>query len=239
MRMFTVCVVIVLLTAGAACGQSATSAPAATASADPAACPDSVKQAISTQFPGSSIDKCKAEHEDGHDQTEVKLADKDGQKLEADVGPDGTVLQIEQVVTLDQVPAKVMAAFTAKYPGAQRDAGREADADRKAHRLRAEGERRCEGEGSRVRGGRDVSRARVTTATSQPLARVAAYLVAGNGSFTTSSCPCSGSQTYAVWRSSTTTHLLPCAARARPRTDRSPAGESPRMAMVPLSAPGT
>ncbi len=118
MRMFTVCVVIVLLTAGAACGQSATSAPAATASADPAACPDSVKQAISTQFPGSSIDKCKAEHEDGHDQTEVKLADKDGQKLEADVGPDGTVLQIEQVVTLDQVPAKVMAAFTAKYPGA-------------------------------------------------------------------------------------------------------------------------
>lgn len=81
-------------------------------------CPDAIKQSIAKSFAGGTITKCKAEHEDGHDQYEVKV-DQAGQRLEVDVAPDGTVLQTESSIGLDGVPPTVMSAFGAKYPGAK------------------------------------------------------------------------------------------------------------------------
>ncbi len=101
---------------GAACASA--SPQAANASrASLEACPGPVTLTIAQKFPDGLITACKAEHEDGHDQFEVKLTDKIGAKSEADVAPDGTILQIEQIIPLDKVPAAVMAALRAKYPG--------------------------------------------------------------------------------------------------------------------------
>jgi hypothetical protein len=83
------------------------------------ACPEAVKQAIAKELPEAAITGCKAEHADGHDQFEVKATRKSGDKVEVDVAPDGAILQTEEVVALDKVPAKVMTAFAAKYPSAK------------------------------------------------------------------------------------------------------------------------
>jgi hypothetical protein len=77
-----------------------------------------VTGSIAKEFPAARTSSCKEEHEDGQDQFEVKL-DNGGERVEVDVAPDGKILQTEVVIPLDQVPAKVMAAFTAKYPGAK------------------------------------------------------------------------------------------------------------------------
>lgn len=79
-------------------------------------CPDAVTQSIAKKFSKATMEKCKAEREDGHDQFEVTL-DENGTKTEVDVAPDGTILQTESVVALESVPAKVMDAFSAKYGG--------------------------------------------------------------------------------------------------------------------------
>ncbi|MEO6777227.1 MAG: PepSY-like domain-containing protein [Kofleriaceae bacterium] len=89
------------------------------AAAPPPSCPAAVTGAIAKQFPKATVQRCKAEREDGHDQFEVKLTKADGGKLEVDVSPAGAILQTEEVVGLDQVPAAVMKAFAAKYPKAK------------------------------------------------------------------------------------------------------------------------
>jgi hypothetical protein len=80
-----------------------------------------VKGTIARTFPKSTITKCKAEHEDGRDQFEVKVVKADGAKAEVDVAADGKLLQIEERVPVDKVPAVVMTAFAAKYPKAKVD----------------------------------------------------------------------------------------------------------------------
>ena len=109
-----------ILVAVAACASPSPTARAAdnAAGATRTACPSAVTLAIAQTFPDASISACKAEHEDGRDQFEVKLTDKAGANSEADVAPDGTILQVEQIIPLGKVPAAVMAAWTAKYPGA-------------------------------------------------------------------------------------------------------------------------
>ncbi|CAN5616080.1 hypothetical protein BH11MYX1_BH11MYX1_47120 [soil metagenome] len=82
-------------------------------------CPTVVKTALDKAFPGAKIGSCKAEREKGHDQFEAKLTKADGHRVEADVDVDGKILQVEQNVALDQVPAAVMKAFGAKYPKAK------------------------------------------------------------------------------------------------------------------------
>jgi hypothetical protein len=88
------------------------------ASAAPPPCPAAVTTAIEKKFPKSTVQVCKAEREDGHDQFEVVLTKADRSKVEVDVSPAGAILQTEEVVALDQVPAPVMKAFAAKYPKA-------------------------------------------------------------------------------------------------------------------------
>jgi hypothetical protein len=84
-------------------------------------CPAPVKSAIEKAFAKSTIKNCKAEKEHGHDQFEVKLTKADGTSAEVDVSPDGKILQVEEKIAVDKVPAVVMKAFAAKYPKAKVD----------------------------------------------------------------------------------------------------------------------
>lgn len=90
--------------------------------AAPTACPQPVTAVIARTFPKSTITKCKAEHEHGRDQFEVKLTKADGAKAEVDVAADGKILQIEEKVPVDKLPTAVVKAFSAKYPKAKIDA---------------------------------------------------------------------------------------------------------------------
>ncbi len=78
-------------------------------------CPAAVKGALTRAFPKSSISKCKAEHEHGGDQFSVNVVKADGTKAEVDVSPDGKLLQVEEKIAVDKVPAAVTKAFAAKY----------------------------------------------------------------------------------------------------------------------------
>ncbi len=97
----------------------ATSVAHAHADDAPRPCPAAVTSALARSFPKSTLGSCKAEREDGHDQFEARLTLADGTALEVDVSPTGDVLQTEQVVPVDQVPAAVTKAFAAKYPAAK------------------------------------------------------------------------------------------------------------------------
>lgn len=88
----------------------------------PADCPAAVKTALDKAFPGAKLGKCKAEHEHGHDQFEVKLTKADGNAVEVDIATDGKILQVEEKLALDKVPGAVMKAFAAKYPKAKAEA---------------------------------------------------------------------------------------------------------------------
>jgi len=93
-----------------------------TASADPkvapASCPGPVTASVAKRFPGATISSCKAEHEKGHDQFEVKITSDHG-NAEIDVSPDGKILVVEEVVAMETIPAVVMKAFGLKYPKAK------------------------------------------------------------------------------------------------------------------------
>ena len=91
----------------------------ALAAAAPPPCPAAVTDAVAKKFPKATVQACKAERDEGRDQFEVKLTKADGGKVEVDVSPAGAILQTEEVVPLDQVPAAVTKAFAAKYPKAK------------------------------------------------------------------------------------------------------------------------
>lgn len=84
----------------------------------PGGCPAAVTTAVKKAFPKATLGACKAEHEHGKDRFEVKLTKSSGEKVEVDVAPDGTVLQVEEKIAVDALPAAVKKAFAAKYPKA-------------------------------------------------------------------------------------------------------------------------
>ncbi len=84
-------------------------------------CPAVVNGTIEKTFPKSTITKCKAEHEHGRDQFEVKIVKADGAKAEVDVAADGKLLKIEEKIAVDKIPATVIKAFAARYPKAKVD----------------------------------------------------------------------------------------------------------------------
>jgi ribosomal protein L7/L12 len=100
----------------------ALAAPPAAAPAAPPACPDAVTKAVKAAFAKATIGACKAEREHGKDQFEVVLTKADGSKVEVDVAPDGTILQVEEKIAVDALPEAVKKAFAAKYPKARADA---------------------------------------------------------------------------------------------------------------------
>lgn len=85
----------------------------------PGGCPTAVTTAVMKAFPKSTLGACKAEHEHGKDLFEVKLTKSSGEKVEVDVAPDGTVLQVEEKIAVDALPAAVKKAFAARYPKAK------------------------------------------------------------------------------------------------------------------------
>lgn len=91
---------------------------AAHADPKPGACPATVTSAIARAFPKSVVRTCKPEGK----QFEVKLTRADGAEVEVDVAADGKLLQIEEKIALDKVPAAVLKAFAAKYPKAKLEA---------------------------------------------------------------------------------------------------------------------
>ncbi|HEY8090925.1 MAG TPA: PepSY-like domain-containing protein [Polyangiaceae bacterium] len=103
----------------AACSHEPSTNTSPAAESPAAACPAAVTASIAKELPGATITGCKPEHEDGREQYEVKVDKSGGDKVEVDVAPDGAILQTEQGIPLDQIPARVMTAFNAKYPGAK------------------------------------------------------------------------------------------------------------------------
>jgi hypothetical protein len=117
MKLLTTLSLSLLLPLGAACADPP-AAKTAEAAKGSSGCPEAVAQSVAKEFAGATISKCKAEKADGVDQFEVKL-DQGAQQIEVDVAPDGKILQTETVVAITEVPAKVMTAFSARYPGAK------------------------------------------------------------------------------------------------------------------------
>jgi uncharacterized membrane protein YkoI len=91
----------------------------ATTPAAASSCPAAVNASIAKEFPGATTTSCKVEHEDGREQYEVKVNASGGENVEVDVAPDGAILQMEQPILLEQLPARVLTAFGARYPGAK------------------------------------------------------------------------------------------------------------------------
>ena len=93
-------------------------------------CPKAITDAVAKAFPKATITACKPEKEHGHDQFEARIVKADGGKAEIDLAPDGKILQVEEIVPLDKVPAAVMKAFTAKYPKAKATRAEKQSADK-------------------------------------------------------------------------------------------------------------
>ena len=71
-------------------------------------CPAPVKAAAK---PHGALVSCKAEGKN----FELEVTRANGDTIELDVSPDGKLLQIEEKIALDKVPAAVTKAFAAKY----------------------------------------------------------------------------------------------------------------------------
>lgn len=80
-------------------------------------CPEPVLRAVAKEFPSALGTRCKTESVGGRDQYEVRF-DHDGAVVTVDVTPNGRILQTEVPIALDRIPVNVMAAFRAKYQGA-------------------------------------------------------------------------------------------------------------------------
>jgi hypothetical protein len=120
MRVISPLVVSCALSTVGACSHepSANTGTAGQSAAAPV-CPAAVTVSIAKEFPGATTTSCKSEHEQGRDQYVVKVNRSGGEKVEVDIAPDGAILQTEQAIPLDQIPAHVMTAFATKYPGAK------------------------------------------------------------------------------------------------------------------------
>jgi uncharacterized membrane protein YkoI len=82
-------------------------------------CPANVADAVLKAHVGAVVNECKQETEDGKLQYEVKITSKDGKRMELDVDFGGKILLTEEYVELADVPAAVLTAFTARFPGAK------------------------------------------------------------------------------------------------------------------------
>lgn len=85
----------------------------------PGACPAAVATALGKAFPDATIGACKAEREHGKDQFEVRMTRGGRDAFTVDAAPDGTILQIEEVIAIDALPEAVKKAFAAKYAKAK------------------------------------------------------------------------------------------------------------------------
>jgi hypothetical protein len=80
--------------------------------------PEAVLKSIKRKFPKAEIEKAAKEVEDGKTVYEVELEIKD-HAIDVSLKADGTVLEIEREIPVDELPTKVKKKLAAKYPGAK------------------------------------------------------------------------------------------------------------------------
>ena len=80
--------------------------------------PSAVRKAAKAKFPKAKIEEAAKEVEDGETIYEVTLKVK-GHAVDVAMKADGTILEIEKEVSLDQLPKAVKKALASKYPNAK------------------------------------------------------------------------------------------------------------------------
>jgi uncharacterized membrane protein YkoI len=79
--------------------------------------PDAVKEAINALYPQAAIKEAKVE-EEGLKVYEIEL-EQDGQEIELTVTPDGTIVEVEAEVAMENLPPAVAAAIAQAAEGAE------------------------------------------------------------------------------------------------------------------------
>jgi uncharacterized membrane protein YkoI len=79
--------------------------------------PKAVRDAIQGRFPGADVNSIEKETENGKVVYDVELKQK-GRKYEMDIQEDGTIIEIEKEIALQNVPAAVLQALKARFPKA-------------------------------------------------------------------------------------------------------------------------
>jgi uncharacterized membrane protein YkoI len=79
--------------------------------------PKAVMDAVKAKYPDGKLTGAEEETEDGKTVYEVALTD-NGQKVEATYEPDGTLVSVEKVIPVKDLPKAVTKALNAKYPKA-------------------------------------------------------------------------------------------------------------------------
>ncbi len=82
------------------------------------ALPPAVEQTVQVQSQGSTIKAFSIDHENGGTQYEVEMISS-GHSKDIEIAPDGTLLEVEEQVALDSLPAAVQDALAAKASGAK------------------------------------------------------------------------------------------------------------------------
>jgi uncharacterized membrane protein YkoI len=80
-------------------------------------CPKEVKAAAEKAHAGAKIGACHEEREDGSTLYEVALRTSDGKQLEVEISPDGAIVETEEIVSADALPAAVLKTVQKEHPG--------------------------------------------------------------------------------------------------------------------------
>lgn len=102
---------------GAPVKTSVKTKPAAKATPTPVTLPAVVRSAFTTTYPSATIKNVTHETEDGQEQYEIESMNR-GRELDVNYKPDGTVIVVEEEVTVAEVPAAVVSAIATRYPKA-------------------------------------------------------------------------------------------------------------------------
>lgn len=95
------------------------------AGANKVSLPAAVKAAIEKAYPGAEIEEAEVE-EEGLKLYEVELEQASGQEVEVTVAPDGTIVEVETEVAVENLPQAVAKAITQAGGGAKiKEAGKE------------------------------------------------------------------------------------------------------------------
>ncbi|MBI5153984.1 PepSY-like domain-containing protein [Candidatus Poribacteria bacterium] len=83
--------------------------------------PAAVRKTAESAVPGAAIQSAVLEDEDGAKVYEVKLKTADGREIEVMTSPDGALIEIEESVTEQQLPAAVLKTLHEVLPGGKTD----------------------------------------------------------------------------------------------------------------------
>ena len=85
---------------------------------DRSALPPAVEKTVQEQSQGMTIKGFALDHENGGTQYEVEMM-LNGHSKDIEIAPDGTLLEVEEQVAIDSLPAEVQSSLGAKAAGAK------------------------------------------------------------------------------------------------------------------------